>query len=353
MNAAGRADLLDSPEVAASPERGLRSGIHAYAAGPSGVHAIATEQAARLIRSEGETVDTAAEQPLVWIDVAKPGAAEAAFLRDSLGFHPLAVEDCVRGRQRPKLERFPHSLFLVFYAAGVDPGRDRVALSEMHIFFGKRYVVTVHDRRIPQIGEMLARWRAAPAFYRDVGTLAHGLLDSLVDDYFPVLDHFSEQTEQVEGGVFGGGGEDTMQQIFRLRRELVWFRRMVAPQRDVLGTLLRRDLPVIGSELFPYFQDVHDHLIRVTEEIDALRDLLGAALDAHLSVASNQLNQTVRVMTAWTIILMSMALVAGVYGMNFRWMPELEWRWGYAGALGLMLGIGAGLLLFFRRLRWL
>ena len=129
-----------------------------------------------------------------------------------------------------------------------------------------------------------------------MGTLAHRLLDTLVDGYFPVLDHFSEQTERVEGGVFSGGGEDT---------------------------LLRRDLPAIGAELFPYFQDVHDHLIRVTEEIDALRDLLGAALDA------------------------------GVYGMNFRWMPELEWRWGYAGALGLMLGIGAGLLLFFRRLRGL
>jgi magnesium transporter len=127
----------------------------------------------------------------------------------------------------------------------------------------------------------------------------------------------------------------------------------VAPQREVISSLLRRDLPVLRPEMLPYFQDVHDHIIRVTEEIDAMRELLSALLDAQVSHSANRLNHTMRTMTAWSIILMSMALIASIYGMNFDWMPELHWRAGYFMSLLLMAGIGIGLLAFFRRNRWL
>lgn len=333
--------------------RPVRSSIHAYAALETGVHGIPIEQAVERVRSGGSGA-AAAEHPLpVWIDVSKPGEVEAAFLRDKLGFHPLAVEDCIRGRQRAKLERYPEYFFLVFYAAAINPERDRVALNEIHIFLGKNFIVTVHDERVREVAEIVTRWRAAPAYYQDVAALAHALLDSLVDDYFPVLNHFAERAERIENAVFEESDEGIMQQILTLRRELVLFRRVVAPQRDVLSTLVRRDLPFVRPEMFPYFQDVHDHTIRVTEEIDAIRDLLAASLDAQMSAASHHLNQTVRVMTAWTIILMSVTLVAGIYGMNFAYMPELTWRWGYFGALGFMVLVGAVLLVFFRRIRWL
>jgi magnesium transporter len=327
--------------------------IHAYAALPSGVHAIALDRAIEIITSGPAAGDGEAPAPLVWIDISNPGENEAALLRERCGFHPLAVEDCIRGRQRPKVDRYAGYLFLVLYVASVNPERHRMALNELHVFLGERYLVTVHDHKVREVQEIVARWRAAPQRFTGTGWLAHALLDEVIDDYFPVLEHFAERAEQVENAVFERMEAANMQQLLLLRHQLVLFRRTVAPSRDVVSSLLRRDVPFLQPELLPYFQDVHDHTIRVTEGIDAMRELLSAAMEAHLTVASNQLNQTVRMLTAWSIILMSMALVAGVYGMNFAFMPELEWRWGYYAALGLMVTIGAGLVTFFRRRGWL
>jgi magnesium transporter len=326
--------------------------VRAFAALPTGVHAIPREQAGAMVRAR-PPADGEAGPALVWVDVSSPGAEEAEFLRSELGFHPLAVEDCIRGRQRPKLDRYPGYFFLVVYAASVNPARNRMALNEVHIFLGEHFLVTVHDYRIQEVGEILARWRASAERVRDVGALAHLLLDVIVDDYFPVLEHFADRAEKMEEEVFHQAAPTDVSGIMGLRHELVLFRKVVAPQREVLSTLLRRDLPFLRPELLPYFQDVHDHTIRVTDEIDSLRELLSALLDAQMSISANQLNQTVRMMTAWSIILMSMALVAGIYGMNFAVMPELGWRWGYAFALALMAGIGSGILLFFRRRGWL
>lgn len=335
----------------------IPTAVRAFAALPTGVHAISREQATEMIvspvrRTQG---DGAAEPPpLVWLDISNPGQDEAAFLRDAIGFHPLTVEDCLRGRQRPKLERYPGYFFLVMYAAGINVDRDRMALNEMHIFLGAHYVVTVHDDRVREVTEIVARWRTQPAHYKDVGALAHSLVDLLVDDYFPVLEHLGDRVEELEGSVFNGrDGRDSIPKILRLRREITALRRVVVPERELLGTLLRRDLPFLRPELLPYFQDVHDHVIRITEEIDALRDLLSAALDAQMSASSNELNNTMRTLTSWSIILMSVTLIAGIYGMNFANMPELGWHWGYYGALGAMVLLGVGLAMFFQRRHWL
>jgi magnesium transporter len=328
--------------------------IHAYGALPNGVHAISVERAVAVIR--GEPAPGGAEEPvpsMVWIDVANPTSGEAAFLRDRCGFHPLAVEDCMRGRQRPKIDRYAGYFFLVVYAASVNPERHRMALNEMHLFLGERYLVTVHDAQVREVRETVVSWRASPRHFLTTGGLAHALLDRIVDDYFPVLEHFAERTEQVESAVFERSQPTNMQAILMLRRQLVLFRRGVAPTRDVVSSMLRRDIPFVHPELLPYFQDIHDHVIRVTEGIDATRELLSGVMDAQLTLASNDLNQTVRRLTAWSIILMSVAAIAGIYGMNFAAMPELEWRWGYPFALGLMLTVGASLLLFFRRRGWL
>lgn len=327
--------------------------IRAFAAVRNGVHVVSRDEATAVVRGQLGRQPADAEPPLVWIDVLNPGEVEAAYLRDELGLHPLAVEDCVRGRQRPKLDRYPDYFFLVIYAASINPDRQRMALKELHIFLGERFIVTVHDDRIDEIGEIVARWRASPKQLTQVGAIGHRLLDAIIDDYFPVLEHFAERTERLESQVFAGADADEVSRILMLRHELVIFRKVVAPQREVLSTLLRRDLPFLKPDLVPYFQDVHDHTIRVTEEIDSIRELVSVLLDAQMSFSTKQLNQTVRMMTAWSIILMSMTLVAGVYGMNFLIMPELEWRWGYAFALALMAAIGVTLLGYFRRRRWI
>ncbi|HEX8693512.1 MAG TPA: magnesium/cobalt transporter CorA [Longimicrobium sp.] len=337
---------------AAVPEP--RARVQAYAETATGVHAIPLDDAlerferCRQARSADET-----DIPIVWIDVASPGEAEAVFLRERLHFHPLAVEDCISGRQRPKLDRYPGYYFMVMYAAAINRERNRMALHEVHMFLGRRYIVTVHDHKIGELGEVLARWRAAPASYRSVGPLAHALIDAIVDDYFPILDHFAERVEEAELDVFRQDKTAELDQILAIRRELTLFRKVVGPERDLLSTMLRRDLPFLSPELTLYFQDVHDHSMRVVEELDTLRDLLSAAMEGQLSIASNQLNITMRLMAAWSIILMAMAWIAGIYGMNFRHMPELEWRAGYPWALGLMLVVGTVLVFYFRRKRWL
>ena len=329
------------------------SAIRAFAARDSGVHGIPQDEAARLIHGELGGQSSPGSCPIVWMDLISPGDREAAFLRDEIGFHPLAVEDCVRGRQRPKLDRYSDYLFLVLYAATINPDRNRMALNELHVFLGDRFIVTVHDYRVEEVGEILARWRASPKESMGVANLAYMLFDAIVDDYFPVLEHFSERAERFEESIFEGDQPPGMEEILLLRQEIVTFRRIVAPQREVISALLRRDLPILRPELLPYFQDVHDHIIRVTEEIDAIRELLSALLDAQMSFSANRLNHTMRTMTAWSIILMSMALIAGVYGMNFVNMPELHWPAGYFLSLLLMLGVGAGLLTFFRHRNWL
>ncbi|MBV9774575.1 MAG: magnesium/cobalt transporter CorA [Gemmatimonadetes bacterium] len=342
---------LDTGVYMDAPE--LRAEFHAYASGKSGIHAVPLDEAIRIYQDRCAPGVSNGNDEIIWIDIVSPGRAEAEFLRETMGFHPLAVEDCIRGRQRPKVDRYNGYFFLVMYAARINTERNRMALNEIHIFLGERFVVTVHDHRVGEIGEVVARWRATPGEYKDTGALAHTLLDIIVDDYFPVLDDFSERVDELEDMMFDATEEDRMHTVLDLRRQLTIFRRVVAPERDLFTTLLRRDLPFLRPELLPYFQDVHDHVMRLTEEIDLLRELLSASVEGYLSATSNRLNQTMRVMAAWSIILMAVTLVAGIYGMNFRIMPELQWRYGYAWALTAMGVIGGVLVVYFKRRRWL
>jgi magnesium transporter len=331
-----------------------RSRISAYAETSTGVHAYSLAQAIEVIH-RGRAGKKEDDPPLIWIDIAAPGIPEGEFLRDQLNFHPLAVEDTVRGRQRPKIDRYPGYFFLVMYAARINPERERMALNELHAFIGDNYVVTVHDHRIEEITEVLARWRGSPDRFRAPGVLAHALLDLVVDGYFPVLDHFSERVAELETATAAEAStrpREGMHTILTMRRELSLFRRMVGPERELVGSLLRRDIPFLQPDMLPYFQDVHDHAIRVAEEIDTLRDLLNGAMEGQISLASHQLNETMRLMAAWSIILMAMAWIAGIYGMNFRVMPEIEWRYGYLWGLGVMLVVGSILFTYFKRKDW-
>jgi magnesium transporter len=350
----GRLDAAFSAHGLEGGEPTERSRIACWTAGENGVHPISVEAGLELFQA-CQAAHSADDRsvPLVWFDIACPREPEAEFLRDRMHFHPLAVEDCVRGRQRPKLDRYPGYYFLVMYSAAINPKRDRMALHEVHLFLGRRYMVTVHDHRIAEFGEVLARWRTNPGDFATVGVLAHAVMDTIVDHYFPVIDHFSDRVEEMEAAIFEGSREPAgLESLLNVRREMTLFRKVLGPQRDVVSTLLRRDLPFLSADLSLYFQDVHDHMMRVVEEIDTLRDLLTGAMEAQLSVASNHLNVTMRVMAAWSIILMAMALIAGIYGMNFRIMPELAWRFGYEWALGMMLVLGLVLLVYFRRQHW-
>lgn len=285
----------------------------------------------------------------VWLDLLNPGEQESALLREEFGFHPLAIEDAIRHHERPKVEAFDHYYFMIFYELGYNQESQQLVSQPVNIFIGANYLVTVHQRSVKTIKETMQRWRKNDSLPGHAGgILLYHLLDTLVDDYFPVLDQLAERVETIEEQIFERFRQDALQEVFALKRDLLGIRRVVAPERDVLNVLIRREIPIFEPGTIQYLQDVYDHVIRITDSIDTYRDLLSSALDAFLSIQSNQLNQIVKVLTIASIILMSCALVAGIYGMNFQHMPELSWQYGYPFALGLMALISGGLLAFFR-----
>lgn len=289
---------------------------------------------------------------VIWLDIRDPDEHNMELLRHEFHFHPLSLEDALREQQRPKIEAYGNYYFLVFYATTYQ--EERIKTQALHLFVGRNYMVSVHRGEFRQVNETIARWRAPESpLGKTTGALLYALLDSIVDDYFPTMDQVADRVENLEDSIFEHFDETAIQTIFGLKRDLLNLRRVVSPERDVLNVLLRREVPVFQPEDQIYLQDLYDHVVRVTDSVDIYRDLLSSALDSFLSLQSNRLNQIVKVLTVASIILMSDALVAGIYGMNFQVMPELGWRLGYPFALSLMVLISASLVLLFRRLKWI
>jgi magnesium transporter len=290
---------------------------------------------------------------IVWVDVADPTSEDFEELAKEFGFHALSIEDCRNEHQRPKVEEFQGYYFIVLYEAELVMGR-HLELRELNIFLGKNYLVTVHSQpiRVLEVAERL--WRGwTDLAERGTGLLAYLLIDSIVDDYMPLLDTLSDRMDELEDQIFVDFKVEALEEIFRIKKELLFLRRSVTPLRDVFNTLLRREQQIFSRETHVYFQDVFDHLIRVADTIDTLRDLLSATMDAYLSVSGNRMNMIMKRLTSISTILMSVTLVAGIYGMNFDFMPELKWRYGYVGALVSMLGIAIALFVYFRKIKWL
>ncbi|MDP9364375.1 MAG: magnesium/cobalt transporter CorA [Chloroflexota bacterium] len=293
------------------------------------------------------------DDSVLWIDVVEPTDDEIRLLAEEFGFHPLALEDAQRRHQRPKIDHYDGFLFLVFY--GLESVDGRPTTREVGIFAGKNYLVTVHDGTLGAIPETAERWcrNVETLGNRGVGLLVYSLLDTLVDGYFPCVDEMAERVEELEVAIFERTDTGAQAEIFALKKDLLAIRRVLGPERDVMNALVRRDAPVFGEGVVVYFQDVYDHILRVTDSVDTYRDLLSSALDAHLSMTSFHLNEVVRRLTSSSIILMSVTLIAGIYGMNFAYMPELDWTYGYAWALGLMAAVAVSLALLFKRIDWL
>ena len=293
------------------------------------------------------------KQTTIWVDVVDPTPEEITRIGEDFHFHPLALEDVARGDQRPKVAHYDEYQFIVFY--GLTIAANRCQSREVDIFLGKHYMVTFHQSDLPIIAQIADRWHtnAVKLGNHGVGFLLHSLLDALVDEYFPVLDDIAERSEDLEESIILTGQPTLQAEILRIRRELLLIRRVAGPERDVVNVLIRRDPPLFGSKEIVYFQDVYDHLLRITDTVDIYRDMLSSVLDANLSMVSYTLNVVVKRLTSSSIILMSMSLVAGIYGMNFIFMPELDWRFGYPFALALMTVIAAVEVGIFRRIDWL
>jgi magnesium transporter len=303
----------------------------------------------------------AAPDNLTWLDIYNPDKEDIAVLSDGFHFHPLAIEDATRFHERPKVDTYILSeppcgsyYFVVFYAATYDDQINQIQTHAISMFIGSNYLVTVHRGDVPHVAETVKRWQApnSPLSNR-IATIVHALLDALVDDYFPLMDHVADRLEDLEDSIFTEFDKDSIATMFSLKKSLLGMRRVAAPERDVLNVLLRRQLPIFAPDDTAYLQDVYDHITRVTDNIDTYRDLLSSALDSYLSLQSNRLSEIMKLLTAASIILMYDSLIAGIYGMNFVNMPELQWRVGHLWALFLMILGSVSAIIYFRNKKWL
>ncbi len=291
---------------------------------------------------------------IVWADVSDPTSRDFEELAEEFGFHHLSIEDCRNEHQRPKVEEYPGYYFVVLYEAQLAGPTDRLELRELNIFLGKNYLVTVHSRPIRAIDTAARLWPEwIDRAEEGAGLLAYLLIDAIVDDYLPLLDIVSERMDDLEDSIFGEWRAEVIEEIFSVKKKLLYLRRSITPLRDVFNTMLRREQPIFPREIHIYFQDVFDHLIRVADTIDTLRDMLSSTMDAYLSVSGNRMNKIMKRLTSISTILMSVTLIAGVYGMNFIFMPELRWRHGYVYALLSMVVVGIALYLYLKKVDWI
>jgi magnesium transporter len=309
-----------------------------------------------------ETVDpadaarVAAERgAFLWLDIVAPAEADLRELAQQFGFHPLTVEDMIKGRQRTKIELFQDYAFIVLRPVRVDATGEATD-SELHALAGEGYLVTLRfDPSIPY-DEVVRRWERQPELH-SAGFAVYVLIDEVVDGYLTAIERLEDLVDEAEDVVFGehdGEAEapGTQERLFHLKRAVVRLRRFAMPLRQ--GVDLIQEQPSLANpSLAPYFRDVMDHALRVLELADNVRDVLTSLLEVRIAQAANRLNEVMKKLTGWAGIILVPTLIAGIYGMNFREMPELGWGLGYPFALLLMAASSLTLYLVFKKRDWL
>jgi magnesium transporter len=290
---------------------------------------------------------------VAWIGLYRPTQEEFASVSEEFGLHALAVEDATEAHQRPKLERYGDSVFVVLKPARYLDEEERVEFGEIHVFVGEDFVVTVRHSEAPDIGVVRRSLEADPELLRrGPEAILHAIMDRVVDDYMPVVDGLENDIEEIEAEVFEGNPA-VSRRIYELSREVIQFQRATDPLGDVLGNVIQAEPRDVDPEVRRYLRDVQDHLLQVTERLAGFRELLQNILSVNLTLSSLSQNEEVKKISAWAAILFAPTLIGTIYGMNFRYMPELNWFLGYPFALMLMALISLSLYLVFKRRGWL
>ncbi len=313
---------------------------------------------AEFVEQEIQSADAIApflgKWPVVWLNVDGLGDAEAIRkFGEIFGIHPLALEDVINVQQRPKVEPYEKYLFIVMQMllAG-----EKLDTEQLSLFLGGDFVLTFQEQPggdcfapiRDRIRKNHGRIRATGPDY-----LAYSLLDAVVDYYFPVLERYGERLEDIEQEVVTQPARETLARIHNIKRDLLTLRRAVWPMREALNSLLRDDNPFIARETRTYLRDCYDHSVRIIDILETSRETAFGLLETYLSSVSNRMNEVIKVLTIITTIFMPLTFIAGVYGMNFAHMPEINWPWAYPAVLALMAAVAAAMLVYFRRKRWL
>jgi len=290
---------------------------------------------------------------VAWIGLYRPTQEEFSSVSEEFGLHGLAVEDATEAHQRPKMERYGGSLFVVLKPARYLDEEERVEFGEIHVFVGQDFVVTVRHSEAPDVGAVRKGLEADPELLRrGPEAILHAIMDRVVDDYMPVVDGLRNDIEEIEAEVFVGN-PDVSRRIYELSREVIEFQRATEPLGGVLGNMIQEESTDVDPEVRRHLRDVQDHLLQVTERLAGFRELLQSILSVNLTLASLSQNEEVKKISAWAAILFAPTLIGTIYGMNFTYMPELNWFFGYPFALLLMALTSLMLYLVFKRRGWL
>ncbi len=309
---------------------------------------------------EGFSLDAVSEHlndtsAVVWVDLCAPGLADLQLVADELGLHTLAVEDAASGRQRPKFNRFAGHDFLTAYAVHLDVETGQLVTGEIAAFITRSALVTVRkDNEFPIEG-LLARWDdSADLAQHGVSALVYGLLDYVVDGHFDAVQALDDQIEELEDLLFDDRphDKDVQRRSFELRKSLVHLRRVVLPMREVLNTLMRRDVGLVPDEMAPHYQDVYDHVLRATEWTESLRDLVATIVETNLTIQGNRLNIITKQVTSWAAIIAVPTAITGFYGQNLPY-PGFAQESGFVASSVLIVTMSGGLYAAFKRKGWL
>jgi magnesium transporter len=301
-----------------------------------------------------ETYEACREKDgFAWIGLYEPSKEEFESVAGEFDLHELAVEDAVSAHQRPKIERYGHSVFVVLKSARYVDETETVEFGEIHAFVGTDFIITVRHGKASELHEARERLEGDPNLLRQgPSAVLYAIMDRVVDDYAPVAEGLQTDIDEIEAEVFGGN-VGVSRRIYALSREVIGFRRAVQPLTGVLDHLLGGDVYDFDPELHRYLRDVQDHALRVTEQVEAFRELISNILSVNLTLVGINQNDEVKKISAWAAILFAPTLISGIYGMNFELMPELSWAAGYPFALALMVALAVLLHYIFKRAGWL
>ena len=293
---------------------------------------------------------------VTWIDidgVHKPEIIEK--LGNCFGLHPLVLEDVLNTDQRPKIEDYGDYIYIVLKMISHNDKNHEIIADQISLIVGLNYVISFQERHRNIFAQIKERIRHDKGQIRKWGAdyLAYALIDTIVDNYFVVIEKLGERIEEVEEELLTNPTSQTLQYIHDLKQEMMFLRKSLWPLREVINSLAREESAFIKKTTLIYFRDVYDHIIKVADTIETLRDMLSGMLDIYLSSVSSKMNSVMKVLTIIATIFIPLTFIAGIYGMNFRYMPELDWHWGYYAVWIIMVIIGVVMLLYFKKKKWL
>jgi magnesium transporter len=309
----------------------------------------------RQVQTVSECFPFDPQVPVTWLNVA--GSRQAEALEDignRLGIHPLVLEDILDSSQRPKMEDFDLYLFIEMNMLSWDENQPQIESDQVSLIVGENYVVTFQEHEKDVFDPVRKRIRESKSRLTRQGAdyLAYSLIDAIVDHYFIVLENLGEQIEILEEELVTDPDPGTLQSIHELKRELIFLRKSVWPLREVIGALERGESPLFHESSLIYLRDVYDHTIQIIDTVETFRDIVSGMLDIYLSSISNRLNEVLKVLTIIATVFIPLSFIVGLYGMNFNYMPELQWKWGYPMVWGVIISVVVVMLTYFHRKKW-